>query len=796
MVWIKRLLLLVAGLLAVVALLLAYVMLFVNPNDFKDELKSVALEKANVNLRLDGDISWSFFPWLGLGLEDIGVSVGSDPEILQFDRAEFGLAILPLLEQKIQVDKVNLVNLKASLNKNAQGQGNWQLDLPDNSSVASSVSPSTSASADSNAANNSAEKIKLPDIQLDELRIENAQVQYRDEQTKQLINATLNVRLNDVQWDKAWPMAMDIAVTQSDLQGKSPVKAKATLNANLAVFPEREFLSLDSLVLSADIESDLLPASPISAKLSAANVDVDLPQENVLAEGLSLSVLGVNVDAKVQAYQVLSDPQFSAVLTIGEFNPRYLMTRLKLPLPDMSDETALTKARANITLEGSLDSITAQPISIVMDDTSIEANAVVDLSPLRWDVSVAGKNLDLDRYLPTPVENSEDGADLEDVISGTVSTSNEIKDSSSQNDLDAGTLIPIDLIRSLNGHVGVVFENLTMKKLKIDKIELDSTQANGLVKVSPLRASLYKGTVSSKASLDVRGITPVFNVSPAIDGVQIQPLLIDFMDMDKVAGATFLNGELSAKGNSIDTLMSSLQGDLLVEIKNGALVGTNLTKTVCEGIAAVNKDKLNDEQFGPDTPFETMRFPAYIINGQVSTPGLEISSAGIQVTGDGVVSLPGSSLDYQANVALSGSSLDKACRVNEKIVQLAFPIVCKGKFSDDPAGLCRPDIKGFGALFSDLAKAELNRKLQKEKVRLKEKEAELKAKVDAEKARLKAEVDAKRDAEKARLKEKEAEAKAKIDAEKARLKAELEEKRKAEEERAKEKLKEKLKNLF
>lgn len=747
MVWIKRLSLLVAGLLAVVALLLAYVMLFVNPNDFKDELKSVALEKANVNLRLDGDISWSFFPWLGLGLEDIGVSIGSDPEILQFDRAEFGLAILPLLEQKIQVDKVNLVNLKASLNKNAQGQGNWQLDLPGNSSAASSVAPTTNASTAPNTANDSPEKFKLPDIQLDELRIENAQVQYRDEQTKQLINATLNVQLNDVQWDKAWPMVMDIAVTQSDLQGKSPVTAKASLNANLAVFPERESLSLDSLVLSADIESDLLPASPISAKLSAANVDVDLPQENVLAEGLALSVLGVNVDAKVQAYQVLSDPQFSAVLTVGEFNPRYLMTRLKLPLPDMSDETALTKARANITLEGSLDSITAQPISIVMDDTSIEANAVVDLSPLRWDVSVAGKNLDLDRYLPTPVEKSE--AAITDVKVAAKTESN--------------NLIPIDTIRTLNGHVGLVFENLTAKKLKVDKIELDSTQSNGLVKVSPLRASLYKGTVSSKASLDVRGITPVFNISPVIDGVQIQPLLVDFMELDKIAGATYLNGELKAKGNSIDDLMSSLQGDLLIDIKKGALVGTNLTKTVCEGIAATRKEKIDDQQFGSDTPFETMRFPAHIVNGRVSTPGLKISSAGIQVTGDGVVSLPDSSLDYQANVGIAGSTLDKACRVNEKVTQLAFPIVCKGKFSDDPAGLCRPDIKGFGKLFADLAKDELNLKL---------------------------------DAEKARLKEKETEAKAKIDAEKARLKAELEEKRKAEEERAKEKLKEKLKNLF
>jgi AsmA protein len=752
MVWIKRLSLLVAGLLAIIALLLAYVMLFVNPNDFKDELKSVALEKANVNLRLDGDISWSFFPWLGLGLEDIGVAIGSDPEILQFDRAEFGLAILPLLERKIQVNKVNLVNLKASLNKNAQGQGNWQLDLPDNTPAANSANtPKASGAADTanvtanTAPNNTDEKIKLPDIQLDELRIENAQVQYRDEQAKQLINATLNVQLNDVQWDKAWPMVMDIAVTQSDLEGKSPVKAKATLNANLAVFPERESLSLDSLVLSGEVESDLLPASPISAKLSATNVDLDLPQENVLVEGLALSVLGVNVDAKIQAYQVLSEPQFSAVLSVGEFNPRYLMTRLNLPLPDMSDDTALTKARANITLEGNLDSITAQPISIAMDDTNIEANAVVDLSPLRWDVSVAGKNLNLDRYLPTPVEKSEENtAEVPPVTADTATTA------------ASEDLIPVELIRTLNGHVGVVFENLIVKKLKIDKIELDSTQSHGLVKVSPLRASLYKGSVSSKVNLDVRGKTPVLDVIPAIDGVQIQPLLVDFMDMNKIAGATYLNGELSAKGNTVDALMSSLQGDLLIDIKNGALVGTNLTKTVCEGIAAIRKDKIDDQQFGPDTPFETMRFPAHIVNGRVSTPGLKISSAGIQVTGDGVVSLPNSSLDYQANVGIAGSELDKACHVNEKVTKLAFPIVCKGQFSDDPAGLCRPDIKGFGNLFADLAKDEL------------------KLKADAEKARLKE----------------------KAEAEKARVKTKLEEKRKAEEERLKDKLKDKLKNLF
>lgn len=821
MVWVKRLSLLIVGLLVLVFALLAYVTVFVNPNDFKDELKSVALDKAGVNLRLDGDISWSFFPWLGLELEDIGVALGSDAEILQFDKAEFGLAIMPLLEQKIQVNKVNLVNLKASLHKDINGQGNWQLELSEeatNSTPTSLETASTNTNdgtsknsavdnASSNAASNGASNIAtddvgtesieytLPDLQLDELRIENAQVQYRDEQTNQLINATLNVLLNDVQWDKAWPMVMDAVVTQSDLNGNSAMKASVTLNANLAVFPSRESLSLDSLVLSGEVESETLSVSPIKAKLSAAKVDFDLPQENALIEGLALSALGLNVDADIQAYEVLSEPKFSVALSLGDFNPREVMASLNLPALDMSDDTAFTNVRADIALEGNLETITAQPISIVLDDTKIEANAVLDLSPLNWDVRVAGANLNLDRYLPTPVEETEEVA----TSTGTEANAgnNTQTNTNTENNIsnttpaveDAGDLIPVDLVRSLNGHIGIAFEDIIIKNLKIDKVELDSTQANGLVKVSPLKASLYEGNIASTVSLDVRGKTPLINIAPSIDGIQIQPLLIDVMEMDKISGATYLKGELSTKGNSVDNLMASLQGDLLVDIRKGALVGMNLTKSVCEGIAYTRKASIDEGKFGEDTPFETMTFPARIVNGQVSTPGLDISSAGIQVTGDGVVSLTESSLDYQVNVGFPGSALDDGCLVNEKVAKLTFPIICRGQFSDDPVGLCRPDFAGFGSLFVDLAKAELKLKADAEKAKLK---AELDAKfeaekirVAAEKAKLQAELEAKLDAEKAR-----------IAAEQAKLKAELDAKSEAEKEALKEQLKNKLKDLF
>ena len=746
MVWVKRLSLLAVGLVALLAVLLISVILFVNPNNFKDELKTIALDKANVNLRLDGDIQWSFFPWLGLELEDIGVAIGSDAEILKFDRAEFGLAIMPLFERKIQVDKVNLVNLKASLNKDEKGRGNWQLELPSKS--APIVIEQTATSEGVSGTEGASATSVIPNLQLDELRIENAQVTYRDEQTNQLINATLDVQLKDVQWDKAWPMVMEVALTQSDLQGHSPVRANATLNANLSVFPEREYLSLDDFLLTGGLESELVPTGSLEGKLSAMKVDFDLPQENLLVEGLTLSVLDMNFDARIQAYQILSEPEFSAVLSLGEFNPREVMERLNITLPDMSDDTALTKVQVNVSLEGNMETITAQPISLIMDDTNIEANAVLGLSPLRWDVRIAGADLNLDRYLPTPVE--PDNANAETAGSKDTTKNSEINtpENTLTNSGDVeGDLFPVELIRGLNGHIGVLFENIVAKNLKIDKIEFDSTQSNGLVKVSPLKASLYDGDVTSTASLDVRGNTPVITVVPSIDGVQVQPLLVDFMDMNKISGATFLTGDLLTQGNRVDDLIASLQGDLLVDMRNGALEGTNFTKSVCTGVTFLRGKTMDDSKFGENTPFETMHFPAHIVDGQVSTPGLTINSLGLQVTGDGVVSLTESSLDYQANVSFPGSGLDDPCQVNEDIADFSFPILCKGLFSDDPAGLCRPDISGFTTMFADSAKAELKAKAKAE-------EARLKVKLDEEKARLKAELKAKKDAEEERLKEK------------------------------------------
>ena len=73
----------VGGLIALIVLTLATVWLFVNPNDFKPRLAAAAKEATGRDLKLDGDIKLSVFPWvaLELGPASLGNPAGFDTQI-------------------------------------------------------------------------------------------------------------------------------------------------------------------------------------------------------------------------------------------------------------------------------------------------------------------------------------------------------------------------------------------------------------------------------------------------------------------------------------------------------------------------------------------------------------------------------------------------------------------------------------------------------------------------------------------------------------------------------------------
>ena len=132
-------------LLIIVALGFALSHLF-DPNDYKDEIRQIARDKAHIELTLNGDIGWSLFPWLGLELHDASVATLAAPNQPFADLQMLGLSVrvLPLLRKEVQMSDVRVEGLNLRLTRDKDGHGNWQ-DIGQPAPATASTIPAAAA---------------------------------------------------------------------------------------------------------------------------------------------------------------------------------------------------------------------------------------------------------------------------------------------------------------------------------------------------------------------------------------------------------------------------------------------------------------------------------------------------------------------------------------------------------------------------------------------------------------------------------------------------------------------------
>ncbi|BBI64177.1 hypothetical protein HSBAA_54830 [Vreelandella sulfidaeris] len=101
-----RILLAAVGILAIVAVAaVVYVTTFLDPEDFKPRLTAVVEEQTGLNLALEGPITWSFYPRIGVSVEQARAWLPEQTEdsaaFAAIDRAEVSVAFGPLLRGKL-----------------------------------------------------------------------------------------------------------------------------------------------------------------------------------------------------------------------------------------------------------------------------------------------------------------------------------------------------------------------------------------------------------------------------------------------------------------------------------------------------------------------------------------------------------------------------------------------------------------------------------------------------------------------------------------------------------------------
>ncbi len=310
--------------IAIVALVLVAVTIFVNPNDYKERIEREVKASTGRDLTLQGDIKLSVFPWVALQLGPVSLGnpegFGGEP-FLSLQHAALRVKLLPLLRKELQVGKIEIDGLDLRLQKNAAGKGNWE-DFGEKSGAPATAEASPGPGSPASLEN------------LGGVLIKDSRISYNE-----LVVSSLNVDIGNVSRRAAVPVKASFDVDT----GPNGNRTSFTGALEIALDTAAKRYGLAAVMLSGELKQKtgrLLPWM-----FAAPSVNVDLAAQTLKAPTFSAHAGSARLSGSLAGDKIADAPIFRGTFKLEPLMLREFMAQLGVDLPKTRDPKALSNAR-------------------------------------------------------------------------------------------------------------------------------------------------------------------------------------------------------------------------------------------------------------------------------------------------------------------------------------------------------------------------------------------------------------------------------------------------------------------
>lgn len=795
----------------------------VDPNDLKPQISQKVESLTGRKLDLKGDLSWRFYPWVGVTLNEFSLSNRSGflPEnMLEADYVDVQLKLLPLLSKQIEVGKIKLQAPIINLSVNAAGETNWGDLAGAEGGGSKTASPEQEAGA------------MVGGLVIQGVDISQGEIDWSNEQAGQRYHLSgFELVTDEIQ--PQTPIGFDLKTTLSGTDIPEPASVSlngaigvtkafdsvklAYLNIEAQMQETAAKVELDALsfvvatgeLLAKEIKADV-EMPDLSAKLAVNTISFSTESNQALVERLvgtvAMQEIEAAIDAEKMRYAVdsaqlaIKTINYSGKHEIGQFDgqadtlafdinknalslagntlkgkvealPVQLMFEnlqlnldagtLSVPSLEMRSDAALIKANVNVTqlmgdlqASGHLSSNTLNPRQMLAQLNMDEVLADIPppaLEAVKLDMDFKGgmsgstlENLvlvldqstltgslfagDFDREIPSARFDLElDQINLDQYMSGqgkaaakantdlsvaapvnaqavpTVSGSDG-KTSTSSADT---TELPFQMLKGMDvkGRIGI--GELRVENLLSNEVVVQVDTENDRIEISPLSASVYGGETVNTLTYDVSGEKPSVEIQSALKTLNLGAFLKALDVTDRLEGFGGMNTNLYSTGLNPTEMVSALNGEIDVQLHDGAISGVSLQKTLLEIESLYKQLKGKDlglqGEVSDKTEFTSFSTKIAVENGVLNARDVNLMAPAIRVSGGGKVNLNTEQLDLLLSVAVVASFEGQGGETLEKLKGMTIPIAITGNFD---APKIRPDL-------SQIAKQELEKELSK-----------------------------------------------------------------------------------
>ncbi|MFA0371872.1 AsmA family protein, partial [Vibrio sp. 10N.222.54.F6] len=513
----KKLLIFIAvPVFVVVAAILALVLL-VNPNQFKPLIVEQAQKHTGLELVIEGDISWQFFPSIGfeLGQTELRNPEGfTQPNLFKVDTVGVDVSVTPLFSNQLEIGNITLDGAEFYLETLKDGRKNidalTQASAPQESEPAAGTSSeSAPAPQEQTTTDASGWTINLAGV-----TVSNALFEMDDKQAgsfTKLYDVSLN--LSEFAVD-TWTTATFAASGENNQQ-----KFSAQGSAEFKLAEGFASYALRNIDLNAKFND---PATSIeSAKIGLNTFEFD--KVNQLTYAVIGNAAGLDLDLKG-----------GGELTVDSAISKVTLNKLTLDSTFKGDTLPQSPMKVDMLSDLSFD-LNKSHLSFVLE--KLQANAIAldgkadvilsEIPKVRF--SLHSPNIDLDEFLG--LGNTTETASTAPSGSAGGSTS-----SSGSSDPAKEVEPDLSALKTLDVKGDITIDKFKANNAKMQNVKTAFSVNRGIAELTSFTSNLYQGSISATAKLDARKTPATYTAKKKIKGVKVQPLLVDVADNDMLEG--------------------------------------------------------------------------------------------------------------------------------------------------------------------------------------------------------------------------------------------------------------------
>jgi AsmA protein len=381
-------------------------------------------------------------------------------------------------------------------------------------------------------------------------------------------------------------------------------------------------VSIEGLNVSGELRGVTTQAAEFNFDSRAMTIDT--VAERMSPGEMDFSVLGVSMSANVEPFSYAGSPQPKAALRVAEFSLKELMQALDIEPPATADASALSRVSFSANAAVGEDSIALDSMTLELDDSTMVGSLSLPITAngaIRFDLNVDAINLD--GYMApadaTATTAEESGDDIE---------------------------IPVDMIRELNASGSFKIDRAFLSGMEFTNLELGLQSSGGILRLNPLAAELYDGTYNGDVRIDASQDIPSISVNEKLAGVNLASLAKAMFEQENISGT--INGSfvLSGAGRNLAAIRQDLDGNMALELIDGAWEGTDVWHQLRTARAMFRQEPVPEPDLPARTEFTSVSATGTVTDGIFENDDLLAKLPFLQLTGNGIVDLPAAQVNY------------------------------------------------------------------------------------------------------------------------------------------------------